>query len=159
MGPEKHEIVELEAMAVLGVCGVVTCGEDVGNLWEPTFVRRMKEIQALAVVPNRYYGVSFDEGGHLYLAGMVVSVPEKIPDGLVLREIPAGTCVRFEGSFDDWWCKEGPGWVYDTWFPGSGYDHHQPTAMRDFVIHGVPGRVTFYAPIEPRPGVEGNGDG
>ena len=26
MGPETHEIVELEAMAVLGVCGMVTCG-------------------------------------------------------------------------------------------------------------------------------------
>jgi predicted transcriptional regulator YdeE len=150
MGPGKHEIAELEAMAVRGVCGVVACGEDVGNLWEPTFVRRMKEIQAMAVVASRYYGVSFDKGGHLYLAGMVVSVPGKIPDGLVLREIPAGTYVRFEGSFDEWWCKDGPGWFHGTRSPGSGYDHHQPTTMRDFVIHGVAGRVTFYAPIQER---------
>jgi hypothetical protein len=66
--------------------------------------------------------------------------------------------VRFEGSFDDWWCKKGHGWVYATRFPRSGHDHHQPTAMRDFVIHGVAGRVTFYAPIQARFKDEENGD-
>lgn len=88
MVPKEHEIVELEAMAVLGVMGPVNCGGDVGDLWEPGFTRRQAEIRKVAVIPNRYYGVSFDEGQHHYLAGMVVEPPPQIPDGLVLREIP-----------------------------------------------------------------------
>ena len=99
MGPETHEIVELEAMAVLGVCGMVTCGR---SRWAPMCVSRV--------------------------------------------------------PFGDWWCKKGHGWVYATRFPRSGHDHHQPTAMRDFVIHGVAGRVTFYAPIQARFKDEENGD-
>ena len=91
MVPQEHEIVDLEAMSVLGVMGPVNSGEDVGNLWEPEFTRRMKEIQGMAAVPNRYYGVSFDEGQPCYLAGMVVEPPLEPPEGLVLREIPAGT--------------------------------------------------------------------
>lgn len=151
MVPEEHEIVELEAMAVLGVLGTVTCGEDICDLWEPAFVRRMKEIQRMAVVPGRYYGVSFDEEGHQYLAGMVVDPPSEVPDGLVLREIPAGTYVRFEGPFHDWWTKEGPGWVYETWLPASRYERNCTTSMRDFVIHGVKDRVTFCVPVKEKP--------
>ena len=151
MAPKEHEIVELEAMAVLGVLGLVNCGDDIGNLWEPEFTSRIREIQGMAVIANRYYGVSFDEGGHYYLAGMVVEPPSEIPDGLVLREIPAGKYVRFEGSFHEWWMKEGPDWVYDTWLPGSRYERDDATSVRGFVVHGVKDWVTFYAPVRERP--------
>jgi len=150
MGPEKHEIVELEAMSVLGVLGPVSCGDDIGDLWEPAFTKRMKEIRAMAVIPNRYYGVSFDEGGHHYLAGMVVDPPSEIPDGLTLWEIPAGTYARFEGPFHEWWTEDGPGWVYDTWMPGSEYEPNRTTSMTDFVVHGVKDRVTFYVPVREK---------
>ena len=137
-------------MAVLGVFGPVNSGDDVGNLWEPTFVGRMTEIQAIATMPNRYYGVSFGERQHHYLAGMVVEPPAQIPDGLVLREIPAGTYVQFEGSFDEWWVKDGPDWVYDKWMPASRYELNRTSAMMHFVIHGVKDRVTFCVPVRER---------
>ena len=150
MTPQDGEIVELETMAVLGVVGPVTCGDDIGDLWEPAFVRRMKEIQRMAVILDRYYGVSFDEG-RSYLAGMVVEPPSEIPDGLVLREIPAGAYVRFEGSFHEWWMEEGPGWVYDVWLPASAYEPNRTTSIKDFVIHGVKDWVVFCVPVRPRP--------
>jgi hypothetical protein len=53
MTPKEHEIVELEAMSVLGVIGTVNSGDDVGELWEPKFSNRMKEIQKLAVIKRR----------------------------------------------------------------------------------------------------------
>ena len=60
MEPDKHEIVQLENMAVLGVFGMVTCGGDVSELWEPAFTRRMKEITKLATIRNRCFGVTYD---------------------------------------------------------------------------------------------------
>ncbi len=72
MVPKEHEIVELETMAVLGVLGAVDSGDDIGDLWEPGFTNHQKEIQKIAVIRGKYYGVSFDEGQHHYLAGMVV---------------------------------------------------------------------------------------
>ena len=151
MVPKEHEIVELEAMSVLGVLGVVESGDDIGDLWEPGFTNHQKEIQKVAVIKGKYYGVSFDEGQRYYLAGMVVEPPSEIPEGLVLREIPAGRYVRFEGSFDEWWMKEGPDWVYDTWLPESRYERNYTTSMKHFVIHGVKDWVEFYVPIKEKP--------
>jgi predicted transcriptional regulator YdeE len=147
----EPKIVELEAMPVLGVMGPVDSGDAVGDLWEPEFTRRMKEIQRMAVIPDRYYGVSFDEDGHTYLAGMVVEPPPEIPGGLVLREIPAGTYARFEGPFHEWWMQEGPGWVHETWLPESPFELNRTTSMRDFVVHGVENWVTFYVPVREKP--------
>lgn len=149
MEPEKHEIVELDATAVLGVTGLITCGGDVGDLWEPTLTRRMKEITKLATVRNRYYGVSYFEGGdHRYLAGMVVDPPSTIPAGLVLREIPAGTYVRFEGAVE-WFMNDGPDWVHSTWLPASPYERDRDASIHDFLIHGVRDWVTFCVPVIP----------
>ena len=150
MVPKGHEIVELEAMAVLGVLGPVNSGDDIGDLWEPGFINHQKEIQKIAVIKGKYYGVSFDEGQHLYLAGMVVEPPSEVPEGLVLREIPAGKYAKFEGAFHEWWMKEGPGWVHDTWLPESQYELNQTTSMRDFVIHGVKNWVEFYIPVREK---------
>ena len=150
MEPKEYEIVELERMSVLGVLGNVSGGDDVGNLWEPGFTNHQKEIQKLAVIKGKYYGVSFDEGGHYYLAGMVIKATSEIPTGLVLREIPAGKYARFEGPFDNWWMKEGPDWVYDKWLPESQYEHNPITSMKDFVIHGVKNWVEFYVPVREK---------
>lgn len=150
MVPREYEIVELEAMAVLGVFGPVEDGDSVGDLWEPKFTSHMKEIQKLAVTKGKYYGISFDEVQHHYLAGMVVDMPSEAPEELTLREIPAGKYVKFEGPFDQWWMKEGPDWVYEAWLPKSSYEHNPTTSMRDFVIHGVKNWVEFYVPIQEK---------
>jgi len=147
MAPKEHEIVELEAMSVLGVFGSINCVDD---LWEPGFISRQKEIQKIAVIKGKYYGISFDDGQRYYLAGMVVKPPSEISEGLVLRKIPAGKYAKLEGPFHEWWIKEGPGWVYDTWLPESQYELNQTTSMRDFVIHGVKNWVEFYVPVREK---------
>jgi predicted transcriptional regulator YdeE len=48
------------------------------------------------------YGVYFGEHDREldYLAGMAVGKVESVPEGLVLREVPAGTYAKFKGTVE-----------------------------------------------------------
>jgi len=80
------------------------------------------------VKPTEAWGVSYDmdysvqPGEFTYFVGMEVSNTENIPDGMIVYVAPASKYAKFThyGSLDK--LSETYTYIYNVWFPQSGYD-------------------------------------
>lgn len=74
-------------------------------------------------VDSRYYGVSFgiaEDGRFDYLAGMAVVPVDEVPEGLQVREVPAGTYAVFSCSVQA--IGQTYGYIFGEWRSTSGYE-------------------------------------
>jgi AraC family transcriptional regulator len=118
----QPRIVDREAFTVMGVIErFASAAESFGELWE-RFMEYHDQIQLLST-DQGYYGVYFgtDHARPLdYLAGMAVGDVEDIPEGAVVREVPAARYAVFE-------CPLFPGgetyaYIFHEWLPESPYE-------------------------------------
>jgi len=113
-------IIQVKAFKVLGVIEhFKNAGEAGDSVWNK-FVKLQKQI-ALFSIDDGSYGVYFGEHDKEldYLAGMAVGKVENIHEGLVLREVSAGTYAKFKGTVEtigDTW-----GQIWKQWLPASPY--------------------------------------
>ena len=90
------------------------------------FTERAAEVQPLAIEPAGY-GVYFptgEEGLVDVFGGMAVAAGVKVPEGLVLREVPTAEYAVFECTLS----TIGPTWgaIFSEWLPASGYEEDRP---------------------------------
>jgi len=120
----EPEIVKRDAFVVMGIAERVTPAEEDPTTYERIW-RRFEGFQDQIKqysVDQAYYGVSFatDEEGVIdYVAGMAVGKVEAIPEGLVIREIPAARCAVFECPVEH--IGETYRYIFADWFPKSPY--------------------------------------
>jgi predicted transcriptional regulator YdeE len=131
-----------ETFTVLGLQERFTSEtEDFEGVWN-RFMSYHNEINALST-DGAYYGVSFvpddvpaDEAMD-YVAGMAVEDVEEVPEGLVLREVPAARCAVFECDvntihqtyeqiFESWLAES----EYEADQPRPNYEHYPPATAR-----------------------------
>jgi predicted transcriptional regulator YdeE len=115
-------IIQVDALKVLGVIEHFKNASEVGDSVWNKFVKHQKTIAPLSIDKGSY-GVYFGEHDKEldYLAGMAVGKVERVTEGLVLREVPAGTYAKFKGTIktigDTW------GYIWRQWFQASPYFH------------------------------------
>lgn len=127
----EAKIIQKHGMKLIGLACSVMLGqisEDKPTTFslERTFVERKSEISSSS--HNLVYGVSTDPENYNpetdlyeYFIGVEVSDIEYIPEGMVVREIPANTYVKF--SFKGTADKAGAvhAYLYSTWLKDSEY--------------------------------------
>lgn len=120
----EPEFQDRAAFRVMGILARVTPeNEDFHDIWMNRFMARHDEIHPLST-DGAYYGVEFasDEQGAMdYLAGMAVGEVGSVPEGLVVRDVPAARDAVFEctvatigQTFDA---------IFGRWLPDSPYEH------------------------------------
>ncbi len=140
-----------EAFTVLGVqVRVNPMTADYKAIWEQFMAREAE------VTPHNsdgvYYGVFFptgEEGLDDHLAGMAVTGVTEAPEGLVLREVPAGQEAVFPCTMD----TIGATWASAfEWLPANGqeYDHPLPCYERYVPSPQGPPTVTIHIPVRAR---------
>jgi AraC family transcriptional regulator len=127
---------------------------DYRAIWEDQFMPHHDAVRAVARDPG-YYGVYFpcDEPGKVDLvAGMAVEELEQIPDGLVVREVPAGQYAVVECEM----AEIGTTWgsVYGSWLPSSERYAEDPTrACFEYFPPGVEkgeARVSIHVAVKEK---------
>ena len=92
-----------------------------------------------------YYGVDYmpDESGLFeYIAGMAVGDVADIPEGLVVREVPAATDAVVECTVAT--ISQACSFIHGEWLPGSGYEHD---ASLPGLEHYPPDTTTGESPV------------
>ena len=133
-------------------------GGEIAQLWDQ-FNQR---IAALGGLPNEIGDAAIGlcigsddeplEGAFEYVAGFPVSSVDQVPDGFVVREVPAHTYAVFSHKGDLPTLSKTYAYIYETWLPQSGY---QLAAKIDFEYYDqdfkdfAPDSVFYiYVPIE-----------
>ncbi len=129
----EPEIVNLEAFLVVGLPYLGDNeGGEIGQMWGE-FVPRIPEIRHLAPGPAVSYGICSPNPTGLidYIAALPVTRLEDIPPGMVGKQVPAQTYVRFEARGVE---DIGPTYqrILKEWLPASGY---QPGDGPDFEFY------------------------
>ena len=126
------EIVELEAMTVIGMQSLISTQCNlIAKLWE-RFMSRDNEIKNRAETPKAAFGVSYgmrdvsSEGeGPVYeffhLVGVPISSTEHIPEGMSYKQIPAHTYARFTHKGSLAGLQKTYGAIFSQWLPESKY--------------------------------------
>ena len=114
------------------------------------FEKRHDEIKPYST-DGAYYGISFgtDEAGEVdYLAAMAVEPSVDVPEGLVLREVPAARYAVFE-------CPVGAigrtyRLIFSGWLPGSSFELSRSAAVFEQYAHEgqEPTLVRIHVPLE-----------
>ncbi len=119
----EPQIIDQDEFTVLGVMiYAVPPSEPFGPLWQ-RFMSHINHIQSLST-DSSFYGVYFDggeEGKIDYLAGMRVENVAHVPEGLVMRQVPAARYAAFECSAPQ---NIGStyGYIFGTWLPASSFE-------------------------------------
>lgn len=95
-------------------------GEQFAAIWNG-FEERREQIESHST-DKKYYGVSFatSEAGRFdYVAGMAVTPVENIPDGLVVRQVPAATYAVFACPVQS--IGQTYGYIFGEWRSNSRY--------------------------------------
>ena len=143
-----------DAFYVLGIQDRANPMEvDYAAFWA-RFEERAAEIRPLAAEPAAY-GVYFptDETGLVEVfGGMAAPAGVDVPEGLVLRQVPAAEYAVFECAID----TIGPTWntILEEWLPASEYETHPTRAAFEYFRPGchegtVP--VQIFHPIRKKP--------
>jgi len=117
---EPVSITEREAFAVLGVQTRIDPWQaDYHGIWEEQYMPHDEAVSGLANEEGYYalYWASDEAGKVEFLAGRAVGDVDRVPEGLVLREMPASLYAVFEcplASLHSTWQHIG-----DVWLPGS----------------------------------------
>jgi predicted transcriptional regulator YdeE len=95
---------------------------DYGAFWA-RFSARLAEVQPLATEPAAYevHFPTEEEGVADVFGGMAVPASVTVPEGLILREVPAAECAVFECTMSDIGATWGA--IFGEWLPTSGYEH------------------------------------
>jgi len=136
--PQKHEapkfvsvqpkIVSMDAITFVGMEKRFTFDAMSGiSVFWMNFMKVSDQIQN-KVDPEAAWGVSYDmdysvqPGEFTYFVGMEISNTENIPDGMIVYVAPASKYAKFThyGSLDK--LSETYTYIYNVWFPQSGYD-------------------------------------
>jgi len=116
----EPRLVTRQAFKVLGVQSRIDpTRADYHSIWEKRYMPHHDVVLKLAKEEG-YYGIYFSSevpGKVDFLAGMAVGDVGKIPDDLVLREVPAAQYAVFECQMD----AIGPTWqtIYNSWLANS----------------------------------------
>jgi len=117
----EPKMVTRDAFTLMGVMERFAHGnEDFEGIWK-RFMRYHDQIQPLST-DKVYYGVYFviDEGKELdCLAGMAVADVDSIPDGLVVREVPAARYAVFECTVET--ISDTYDWIFGQWLKTAPY--------------------------------------
>jgi len=127
--------------------------EDFQDIWMNRFMARLGGIQPLST-DGAYYGVEFrlpDLGAMDYLAGMAVGDVPAVPDGLVLRDLPAArdavfrcTVATIRQTFDA---------IFGHWLPNSPYELDPAAPGVEFYppdTASADSPVLLHLPIRPK---------
>ena len=124
----QPEIVSMDAITFIGMEKRFTFDAMSGiPVFWMNFMKVSDKIQN-KVDPSAAWGVSYDMDYSLQpaeftlLAGFEVSSTEDIPDGMIVHVTPASKYAKFThyGSLDN--LSETYTYIYNVWFPQSGYD-------------------------------------
>ena len=115
------KIVERQPLIVVGM-EIVTqpMSPEIPALW-PKFVARIDEIEN-ANEPKVSYGVMRNEASMQvlhYMAGVAVSSPGRVPDGMTSQLVPAGTYASFRYPLSG--LARGFGEIFNRLLPSSNY--------------------------------------
>jgi predicted transcriptional regulator YdeE len=120
----EPEIIHLDGFRVMGIVLRFKSGsespEQFAAIWSK-FESRHGEIAPYST-GLRFYGMSFgpDEQGMIdYLAGMAVEDVERVPEGLVVRDIPGADYAAFACRIQS--IGEAYHQIFGEWLPKSGY--------------------------------------
>ncbi len=146
----EPKFVEREAVVVMGTQERVTPQTaDFEGIWK-RYMARHDEIEKLSDAEG-WYGVCFCAGNEDaidYLAGMAVPEESACPDGLTMREIPAGQYAVFECTVAT--IPEAYEFIHHAWLPASEHTYDRP---RPDFEHYAPGtdsgdsRVHIHIPV------------
>ncbi len=121
-----------------------------GDVWMNQYMKFDEFLKPFSV-DKAYYGASFclgADGAVDYVAGMVVEGLDSVPEGLVLREIPAArfavfpcTVATIGQTFNE---------IYERWLPASEYEFDPASADYEYYppnteADGSP--VLIYLPV------------
>lgn len=126
-----------EFRSTVKIAGVLEHGNpkeiDYGDVWMNRYMKFDEFLKPFSV-DKAYYGVSFCVGNHGavdYVAGMVVEGLETVPEGLVLREIPAARFAVFPCTVQT--IGQTFNEIYGKWLPESAYEFDNASA--DFELY------------------------
>jgi len=135
----------------MGVAGRFTLeNEDYSTIWTKHFMAYHDQISPLST-DRAYYGVSFgtdEEDAMDYLAGMAVGRVTSVPQGLVVREVPAGRYAVFEWTVKT--ISEMYDHVFGNWLPASQYGYGDPLPSFEYYppdTETVDSPVFLYVPV------------
>jgi len=119
----EPKIVEKESFTVMGV---LAQGDphsmNFGEIWN-SFMSYHEQVKTSSV-DKGYYGVYFGTQGVRevdLITGMSVRNVLNVPDGLVIREVPAMRCAVFECTMKT--VSQTWNYIYNNWFSKSKYKH------------------------------------
>jgi predicted transcriptional regulator YdeE len=148
------------AFRVLGVeddaCKMETTDPGFHDLWMNRFMSRHDDVQPHST-DQAYYGVwintlpdgGFGDGRHL--AAMAVGSDAPVPDGWVVREIPAAEYAVFDSNLRD--VGDATEFALRHWLPNSDYEMDTPKPRFDFMppdTVGPESPVSVWIPVRRR---------
>ncbi len=120
---KQPDIIHREGFLVMGTLTTIKPGterpETFASIWKD-FETHREGIERQSTDP-RYFGISFSsaqEGSIDYIACMAVGPVETVPEGLVLREIPAATYAVFACPVHA--IGQTYGYIFGQWLSTSG---------------------------------------
>lgn len=134
----KPELVEHETFRVLGIQRRIDpMNTDYMKLWRDELGPYYATIGRLGRGEG-WYGVYFpseEEGKVDFVAGMVVGDLDEVPEGLVVRDIPAAKMAVFTASIDNL----GETWrnIYSGWLAEAGLAGDHTTACFEYFPPGA----------------------
>ena len=95
---------------------------DYGKMWEQfmSYHDQVKQLSVDKAYYNVYFGTEEKDTVDI-VAGMAVKDVANVPDGLVVREVPAMRCAVFECTMRT--IGQTYEYIYKEWFPKSQYEH------------------------------------
>ncbi|MBC8383992.1 MAG: GyrI-like domain-containing protein [Candidatus Cloacimonetes bacterium] len=123
----KPRIISMETMYFMGLGMRTSTGEELLDVLWDDFKKREKEVESVKD-PEKNWGLSFDFDQQAdvmefsYIACKQVLNPETVPQGMHLRELPAGKYAVFThiGPYKS--IGETYDYIYNNWIKRSGYD-------------------------------------
>ncbi len=140
----EPNIVERESFKVMGVVArVIPASADFHDIWMNQFMARHDEVKPHST-DGAYYGVCFCQGEEAidYIAGMAVGDVATVPEGLVVREVPAATDAVFECRVAT--ISQTYDFIHKEWLAASEFDYDR--SAPDFE-HYPPDTVTGESPV------------
>ncbi len=155
----EPKIVELEPMTILGMEIRTKDSETaIPQLWEK-FIAHFDKIRN-SVIKDRSWGVSYDivvSDDYIeftYLAGCEVAATDTIPEGYIIREIPAHKYAMFihTGPVEN--IGETYDFIWSKWLPTSQYEYDPSNDMELYDERFNPtspnSQVILYTPVKDK---------
>jgi len=147
-------IVQREAMTLLGTTARINpMGADYTTLWAE-FGKHAEAIGALAADPGAYsaYFGTDEPGKADFMAAMVVPAGTAAPEGLVVRDVPAGQYAEFACTMST--ISKTWGGIYETWLPQSEWAEDESRPSLEYygadMSYSPDGKLTILVPVRSK---------